>query len=116
MTSNVAHIYDDGSAEMKNGLIRKNYSCKHRDINSLSDLKATLRSGALTDLGGYPTYFITNDGCAWSHHGVRAEWRTIARDWITGLGPRPVACNINWEDSELTCELTNERIVSAYAD
>lgn len=112
MHSNVSMIFDDGSAEMKSGLYRDNYSTHHSKISYLADLKATLRAGEFTS-GGYPLYFETGDGETWSFEGVRKNWRTIARDWMTGCGPRPERCLVNYE-SELRCELTGEEIPSAY--
>jgi hypothetical protein len=42
--------------------LRKNFSITHRDINSINDLKATLREGEYVWPGGYQIAFITNDG------------------------------------------------------
>ena len=69
--------------------------------------------------GGYPRYFITSDGCALSYEAARNhadEIRETIRDGDRRSGWCVVACEINWEDAELTCDHTNNPIPSAYAD
>ncbi len=68
--------------------------------------------------GGYPRYFITSDGAALSYAAAKSERELIESSIAerSNDGWRVVACDINWEDSELTCEHTGERIESAYAD
>lgn len=46
---------------------------------------------------------------------IRRNGRTTTRDG-SGDGWEVVACAVNWEDSELTCDHSGERIESAYAD
>lgn len=68
--------------------------------------------------GGYPRFFITSDGAALSYAAAKAEQEniesSIAEDCRDGW--RVVACDVNWEDSDLTCDHTGERIESAYGD
>lgn len=82
------------------------------------DLKASLRSGEYAWPGGYPTYFITSDGAALSHKSVRENFRAVVDSIKTNNadGWQVVAVEVNWEDPELFCDHSNERIESAYAE
>jgi len=82
------------------------------------ELKQTLRAGPFAWPGGYPIFFITSDGAALSFEAVRAEFKPIVHAMRQGLddGWRVIAAEINWEDAQLTCDHTNQRIPSAYAD
>lgn len=96
--------------------IRSNYSRTHNGIESVADLKATLRAGAFAWPGGYPLYFVTADGESLSFDTVRREFRQIVssvkhRD-NTG-GWRVVGTDINWE-SDLVDAHTGATIPSAY--
>ena len=68
--------------------------------------------------GGYPRYFITNDGAAFSFDAARENRQIIEQSISEGCndGWQVVACEINWEDSSLTCDHTNKPIESAYCD
>lgn len=92
---------------------------KHfREINNTLELRATLRAGAHAWPGGYPLYFITSDGCALSFETVKKNLRAVS--WSiqnkSNDGWRVVACDINYEDGELTDSHTGSRIESAYAE
>jgi len=81
-------------------------------------LKQELRAGAYTWPGGYPRFFLTDDGEALSFATVRAEFRQVL--WAVrhkqNNGWRVIAVDVNWEDGDLTDGHTGERIESAYAD
>lgn len=68
--------------------------------------------------GGYPLYVLMDDGEALSLAAARTEWSTIV--WAVfhddHSGWFPAAVDVNWEDGELYCAHTNERIESAYAE
>lgn len=99
--------------------LRPDYRRTHARIETGRQLKATLRAGAFAWPGGYPLYFITADGAALSFAAVRQELRQALQaiaDNDTQSGWRVVACDINWEDSDLTCEHTGKRIESAYGE
>ena len=68
--------------------------------------------------GGYPRYFITSDGAALSYDAARENRQIIEQSISEGCndGWQVVACEINWEDSSLTCDHTNKPIESAYCD
>lgn len=88
-------------------------------INSISDFRRAMRNGAYAWPGGYPLYFITADGAALSFKAAKAERRNILeaiRDNDARCGWRVAAMEINFEDTELYCDHTNEKIESAYGD
>ena len=88
------------------------------NINTTKDLKTALRNGQWAWPGGYPLYFITSDGAALSFDAVRSEYRLVINAIRHRLndGWRVIGCDINWEDSDLYCDHTGQRIESAYAD
>lgn len=68
--------------------------------------------------GGYPCYFICHDGEALSWDAA-VENAGLIRDAIIAndkSGWHVVALDINWEDTELYCSHTNNKIESAYGD
>jgi hypothetical protein len=84
---------------------------------TLQAIKQQLRSGAYAWPGGYPIYFVTSDGAALSFGAVRAEWRNVVDAHLRndkGCGWHIAGADINWEDSDLYCDHTGERIESAY--
>lgn len=86
-------------------------------------LLGTLAEGRYTSLGSYPKYWLTKDGGTLSYAAVRAELRQIMRAMRDAAHYRwtdeqwcVVACDVNWEDADLHCDHTGERIESAYAE
>jgi hypothetical protein len=98
--------------------LRRRYSWHHKEINSVAELKATLRAGPNTWPGCYPLYFITDDGCALSFESAQKQFRQIV--WSIrnkcSDGWRIVACEVNYEDNDLQCAHSNEPIKSAYGE
>ena len=87
-------------------------------INTISDFRKAVRNGPYVWPGGYPLYFLTSDGEALSFNAAKQERRSILeaiRDHDNS-GWRVVAMDVNWEDGDLHCAHTGERIESAYAD
>ena len=87
-------------------------------INSISDFRTVVRNGPYAWPGGYPCYFVTSDGAVLSFKAAKQERRNILeaiRDQDRS-GWRVVAVDINWEDPDLFCDHTGERIESAYAE
>jgi len=86
-------------------------------IKTVKDLMFALRMGNYAWPGGYPLFFLTADRGALHPNTVRSELWQIARavrdkdnaQW------RVIACDVNWEDSELYDAHTNEKIEAAYA-
>ena len=98
--------------------LRSNYRCGKGYIGSVSDLKAALRYGEVTWPGCYPLYFLCSDGEAMSFESVRDNLRLVmqAIHDKDNSGWRVVAVDTNWEDSELFCAHSGERIPCAYSD
>lgn len=88
------------------------------NVNTTKDLKTAMRNGQWTWPGGYPLYFITSDGAALSFDAVRSEYRQVINAIRHRLndGWCVVAVEINYEDSDLYCDHTGQRIESAYGD
>lgn len=89
------------------------------NIKYVWDLNKAIEQGKFAWPGGYPIYFICADGEALSFDAV-VENAELVRDAIiqhdTHSGWCVVASDINWEDNELYCAHTNERIESAYGE
>ena len=96
--------------------LRAGYRYTKNDISTVADLKAAIRNGGYAWPGGYPLYFITSDGAALSFETAKREFRAIA-DAIRqhdNSGWRIVACDINYEDDNLYCDHSGDKIESAY--
>jgi hypothetical protein len=68
--------------------------------------------------GGYPNYFLVDDGEALSFEAAEANKAQIEasiREKIND-GWRIVAVETNYEDGALFCAHTNDRIPSSYAE
>jgi hypothetical protein len=68
--------------------------------------------------GGYPTYFVMSDGAALSIKAAKANRRNILEAIQDNLndGWRVIGLDVNWEDHDLYCDDTGEKIESAYGD
>ena len=67
--------------------------------------------------GGYPRFFVCDDGEPLSFKAAKENRRLILeaiRD-NDRSGWHVIGCDINWEDPDLVCAHTGERIESAYA-
>ena len=81
------------------------------------DLDTCLRAGPYVWPGGYPLYFVTRDGGTLSFAAVQDNLALVLAGTRDGSGDWAViAVDINYEDAELTCAHTGERIPSAYGD
>jgi hypothetical protein len=87
-------------------------------IKTISDFRAAIRQGPYAWPGGYPLYFVTSDGAALSFKAARKERRNILESIAnrSNDGWRVIGLDVNWEDSQLYCDHTNEKIESAYGD
>lgn len=98
--------------------LRKVYCKTFTDIENTAQLKATLRAGQFTSIGGYPLFFITSDGAALSFDSVKQNLVSVL-DSIKNHyndGWRVVGCSVNWEDNDLYCDHSGKRIDCAYGD
>lgn len=68
--------------------------------------------------GGYPLYVVMADGEALSVAATKSEFKQICRSTLQGSsdGWAAAGVEVNYEDGELYCAHTNERIESAYAE
>lgn len=88
-------------------------------IDTIRDFQKALAQGPYAFPGGYPVYFITADGGVLSHESAVEEKADIEEAIHTddrASGWRVVAMEINYEDSDLYCDHSGERIPSAYAE
>jgi hypothetical protein len=98
-------------------VIRENYRVSHARIATTHDLRATLRAGRFTSVGGYPLFFYTSDGAALCFECAAREYRQLSEALRTNAndGWRVVGVEINYEDATLTCDHCSKPIESAYA-
>jgi hypothetical protein len=88
----------------------KNYTAK--------EFTEQLKTGAYAWPGGYPLFFITHDGAALSFDAAKENRELITESIADDCndGWQVVGCDVNWEDSELICDHSGEKIESAYAE
>lgn len=88
------------------------------EIKTLGDYRRAIRAGKFAWPGGYPLYFICDDGealcCDCAKKKRRNILESIAHNHRSGW--RVVALDINYEDDTLFCAHCNAQIESAYAD
>ena len=88
-------------------------------INNVQDFESALKNGPYAWPGGYPLFFIAEDGGVLSFKAAeeeQAEIREAIQDDDTGSGWRVVAVDINYEDTALFCDHTGIIIESAYGE
>lgn len=93
--------------------VRENYRMHHRKIETVADMKASLRAGEFAWPGGYACFFITDDGAALSFKAARKQFRSIAyairhnmRDGWRVIG---MDCMANCDDP-VFCDHTGKEI------
>jgi hypothetical protein len=77
-----------------------------------------LKEGPYTFPGAYPKYFITKDGGILSFKAAKEMKDEIISAINDGYDDQwlVVGVDINWEDSDLYCDHTNEKIECAYCE
>lgn len=93
-------------------------------IETRAEFFRALREGRFTSLGSYPLFFVTRRGSALSPDYARANALAIGREFRRPSGYedpasgifRVIGAEVNWEDPELFCAGSEERIPSAYAE
>jgi len=110
-------LHDTRVPNWSSNPLRENYRRTLRNIESVSDFKATLRAGAYAWPGGYPMFFVTKDGASLSFESAMENFRQIADSIKTGTsdGWLVIGCDINYEDSTLVCDHSGESIPAAYS-
>jgi hypothetical protein len=84
---------------------------------TVEEFNTRLEEGPYTFPGGYPLYLVMNDGESLSFAAAKSEAETIIQaieDNDTTGGWLPIGFDVNWEDEDLVCAHTGERIPSAY--
>jgi len=109
-------LYDTRDPEWSSKPLRVNYSRNHGTIETVADLKATLRGGEFAWPGGYQMYLITSDGEALSFDTARKEFASLVDAFRTDTTWRVIGCDINYEDNELYCAHSGDKIPAAYSD
>lgn len=99
-------------------VVRENYSQTHTNIKSVADFKATLRAGEYAWPGAYQMYFITSDGAALSFDSATKHASQVIWDIQNGCdgGWRVIGADINYENNDLYCEHSGQKIPPSYAD
>lgn len=85
---------------------------------TVRDFIVSLREGKYSSVGSYPKFWLASDGETLSYEACRENCGRIARAIRDNdnTGWRVVACDANWEDPDMRCAHTGERIESAYAE
>ena len=85
-------------------------------LKTTKEVKTAIRSGPYAWPGGYPLFFIADDGDTICYRCARNEWRYICDSITHNIrdGWMIIANEINWECDQLFCANCNERIESAY--
>jgi hypothetical protein len=107
-------LYDTRGTNWSEKPLRANYARHKRKIESVADMKATLRAGAYAWPGGYELFFITRDGGAICFDCARKAFRLICDSIRNGHsdGRRVVACDIaEYYEDGLACDHCGRDIV-----
>lgn len=85
---------------------------------TVKEFIAQLRVGAYTSVGSYPIYFIMADEAALSFSAAKENALLIGRAIRDGYEKQWVVmgAEINYENANLYCSHSGERIESAYAE
>jgi hypothetical protein len=98
-------------------VVRDHYRVHCRDIQTTHDLRATLRAGAHSSIGGYQLFLATSDSETLCFECARSEYRQVS-DSIrnhSNDGWRVVGCDVNYEDTSMFCAHCNQQIPASYA-
>jgi len=107
-------LYDTRDSKWSVKPLRADYAQHKGKIESVADMKATLRAGAYAWPGGYELFFITSDGGAICFDCARKEFRLICDSIRNGHndGWRVVACEIaDYCEDGLACDHCGREIV-----
>lgn len=97
--------------------VRHTYQQHFPKITNSLELRATIRADAVAWPGGYPLYLVCEDGGCLCFKCARQAYPTLARAWRSDVTSwKVVACEVNWEDTGLTCDHCNEPIPAAYGN
>jgi hypothetical protein len=111
-------LYDRRRPDWPGKPLRVVYSQGQRNIDNTQQLKAALRHGPYAWPGGYPLFFIANEGEALCFDCVRENLREVLSAITQGTngGWKIVGVGVNYEDNACFCDHCGEQIESAYGD
>lgn len=110
-------ISEDAANKIANRVLKESFRTK-RDDYTVEDFEKALEEGPYAWPGGYPVYFIVDDGEALSFNAALENKENIidSIESKTNDGWRVVGRDINYEDNDLYCAHTNEKIECAYCE
>lgn len=87
-------------------------------IETSKDLRLAVRQGSYAWPGGYPLFFVMDDGACLNPSTVRDHYRQVLKSVRSkhNDGWRAISLEINYEDPDLYDSYTGDRIESAYHD
>jgi hypothetical protein len=106
-------LYDTRAENWSEKPLRANYARHHRNIQTVADMKATLRAGAYAWPGGYELFFITSDGAAICFNCARENFALIADSIRNDIcdGWKVIGCDIaEYYDESLYCDHCSRQI------
>lgn len=111
-------MYDTRMPDWSKHPLRKPYSYTFGRIRNSLELRATLRAGPYTWPGGYQMFLLTSDGETLSFEAAMDNYYQLAYPMRHKLndGWRVVACDINYEDTDMVCCHSGKPIPAAYGD
>lgn len=104
-------LYDTRQADWSANPVRKDYAVTRRTIETVADVKATLRAGEYTFPGAYRLAFIACDGGLLSYDAVldnlHEVFSSISGDIRDGWKLEAVTI-VDEMEGQITCDHTNE--------
>lgn len=108
-------LYDTRKEGWANGPpLRTRYCSTFGEIRNNHELKATLRAGQYAWPGGYQMYMVESSGLALSFAGVEEEFKR--RKGADDTFAFPLIVCINYEETELYCDITGGLIPATYTE
>jgi ribosome maturation protein Sdo1 len=107
----------DGTQYRDGKPFREGHRAHVRDITSTADVRAALRAGKHSTVGGYATAFYTSDGGTLCHDCVRKEYRQISAAIRHKLSDGWRVVNLDAEcntDAGATCDHCNAEIWAGF--
>jgi hypothetical protein len=109
----------DGTQYRDGKPFRERYCLHVRDITSTADVRASLRAGKHSTVGGYATVFYTSDGGTLCHDCVRTEYRQISNAIRHKLSDGWRVVNLDAEcntDGGATCDHCGTEVWAGFDD
>jgi len=107
------HLYDTTKPDWFNNPLRVNYRRHYAEIETVAQLKATIRAGEYTFPGGYRLAFITVDGGVLSFDSVKSELFNVVHSIRNDIndGWRVIGCfNVDDTEQPVFCDHSGEQL------